>query len=445
MTTSANSPRDAAPAPPDDGTGEAAASGPALGPVAGPAPGGDAAGRCPRPELRPRRRRPIAPPPVTVEAPAECAEAPPAYPGAGGRYRVRIGEPGALIAALPALVGFYPDRSLVVILLGPDPNGVETARVGAAVRLDLDPRAAMGLVPDYAACVARIAGADDARTALLVLVDDRLDPPGGVPGAGFSPTTFAAALAERLGGHGVPVGGAWATTVVATGQPWWSLRGIRRRGRVPDPTASAASLAHVLDGGTILRSREQLVASIAPDPELREQVAQRLAAIAAGSGPEFARAPRDGDVRRYRRRALEFVLWQIASMASGASPTAHELAAVATALRERSVRDAAFGLAVGDHAIAAEQLWVLLVRAGTGADRADAAALLAYCAYVRGDGPLAGVALEAALMAEPSHGMATLLDAALRAGMRPGRIRKLARAGYDTAACLGVDLGPMAV
>jgi hypothetical protein len=68
--------------------------------------------------------------------------------------------------------------------------------------------------------------------------------------------------------------------------------------------------------------------------------------------------------------------------------------------------------------------------------------LLAFSAYARGDGPLAGVALEAALLSDHEHRMARMLDQALQSGMRPEQIRELAQTGYRLAKRLGVRLPP---
>jgi hypothetical protein len=68
--------------------------------------------------------------------------------------------------------------------------------------------------------------------------------------------------------------------------------------------------------------------------------------------------------------------------------------------------------------------------------------LLAFSAYARGDGPLAGVSLEAALRCRPDHRMAGMLDTALQSGMRPENIRELAASGYRLAKRLGVRLPP---
>lgn len=102
------------------------------------------------------------------------------------------------------------------------------------------------------------------------------------------------------------------------------------------------------------------------------------------------------------------MLYQIADLDSGAGFTARQMAELAAILRDRTVRDALFALAAGEHAAAAEQLWVSLVQSLSGSDRADAAALLGYSTYLRCDGPLAGIALQAALEANPSHSMAIL-------------------------------------
>jgi hypothetical protein len=119
-----------------------------------------------------------------------------------------------------------------------------------------------------------------------------------------------------------------------------------------------------------------------------------------------------------------------------------QLARLACALTDIRVRDILYALAVGASAAAAEALWAALSRALPDPWRAEALGLLAFSAYVRGDGPLAGVALEAALRSDPAHRMAGMLDTALQSGMRPERIRGLADSSYRLADQLGVQLPP---
>jgi hypothetical protein len=106
------------------------------------------------------------------------------------------------------------------------------------------------------------------------------------------------------------------------------------------------------------------------------------------------------------------------------------------------VRDTLYALAVGHCAGDAESLWALLSRNLPARWRAEALVLLAFSAYARGDGPLAGVSLEAALRCEPGHRMAGMLDTALQSGLRPEHIRELAVTGYQLAERVGVRLPP---
>lgn len=112
------------------------------------------------------------------------------------------------------------------------------------------------------------------------------------------------------------------------------------------------------------------------------------------------------------------------------------------ALRDRTIRDIMFGLVGTQLGPAAQMLWHQVARSSSGPDRAEAAMLCGYDAYYRSDGVYAGICIEAALQAEPSHPMAVLLDAALSEGLRPGSIRRIADAGRQVATDHGIDLLP---
>jgi Domain of unknown function (DUF4192) len=118
------------------------------------------------------------------------------------------------------------------------------------------------------------------------------------------------------------------------------------------------------------------------------------------------------------------------------------LAGLACSLADVEVRDTLYALAVGHSAGDAEALWALLSRSLPTRWRTEALVLLAFSAYARGDGPLAGVSLEAALRCQPGHRMAGMLDTALQSGLRPEHIRELAVTGYRLAERVGVRLPP---
>lgn len=394
-----------------------------------PAPTG--AHRCPSPALRSRVPRQSPPP--------RCAEEPPAW---DAPVAVHLDDPGALLAAIPALVGFPPERSLVVAVLRarPGPPGERpgtTALVDAVLRFDLHNENGAPLPPATVAdCVASIDGPGPIEDVLAVVVDDRLAP-GGRPGI----RPLITALAGHLGLAGIGLGAAYALPGFAPGARWQDLLDPAGAGPLPDPATSAVTFGHVLAGQPVRGSRAELTALLAPDPALTAAVARELPAVATDTRVRYADAVRRGVPDHYSRRSAEFVLWQIAATESGAEPEARELARLAVALRDRPVRDIMFALAAGEHAPAAERLWQRLTRAVTGSDRAEAATLAGYSAYLRGDGPLAGIAFDVALDAQPGHPMAVLLETSLRAGMRPSRLRRLVRCGHESAADIGLDLG----
>jgi hypothetical protein len=131
-----------------------------------------------------------------------------------------------------------------------------------------------------------------------------------------------------------------------------------------------------------------------------------------------------------------------ATLSSGGVVTNDDAARLACSLTDPRVRDTMYALAVGSGAAQAEALWTTLARILPDPWRAEALVLLAFSAYTRSDGSLAGVSLEAALAVDPQHRMACMLDQALHAGMRPEQIRELAKSGYRLAKELGVQLPP---
>ncbi|MFI9504203.1 DUF4192 domain-containing protein [Nocardia sp. NPDC052566] len=357
-----------------------------------------------------------------------------------------MNDPGELIAAIPAMLGFTPERSLVVLMLRPVPDPVDKSVIEAVARFDLDDNTGPITAATVMASIAQLCAGLAAVRVLVVIVDDRLREPDTHRGRLHTrPRRFdglASALARGVEGRALEFGGAWAVPGFAAGLPWWSVSGPDHHGQVSDPAASMVATAHVLDGRPTHTSRAELAALVAPDPVLAAEVAAQLDSALAVARDRYASAVRRGDPAGYSRTAIEQVLWQIANTESGEQLDAPEIAELIAALRDRPVRDAMFALALSEHALAAEGLWLALARAGSGSDRAEAAALLGYSAYARGDGVFAGIASAAALAADPAHPMATLLETALSIGLRPDRLRALARHGADTARALGIDLDP---
>ncbi|MBU3751975.1 MAG: DUF4192 domain-containing protein, partial [Mycobacterium sp.] len=219
---------------------------------------------------------------------------------------------------------------------------------------------------------------------------------------------------------------------------WRCVDGCGEPGTVDDPGASPLAAAAVLDGRRLYGRRADLHAVLAvSDPEraaaliepIRQRAIEREAAWRA-------------DPNRRGRLDVEHTIDIAGRVFDGAQPDEDDVATVACGLTDIAVRDTLYALAVGSEAASAEALWALLSRTLPDPWRVEALVLLAFSAYSRGDGPLAGVALEAALRSDPEHRMAGMLDVALQSGMRPEQIRELTGTGYRLAKRLGVRLPP---
>ncbi len=327
-----------------------------------------------------------------------------------------LNRPGVLIAALPAVLGFVPEKSLVLVT-------VDRGEMGCVMRVDLSDELAETI--DHIADVAAAAKPD---AAIAVVVDE----------AGATcrmcnddHRELAEMLAMALSEHGIELLAAHVVDRVAIGGRWHCVDGCGSSGTVEDPAASPLALAAVLDGRRLYARRADLQKVIAvADPD-------RSAALAGVIDSNVADRP-DAEVRS----DIEAAISAAGDVADGNPLPDDTLARLAAALIDPRVRDTLYALAVGDNAEQAESLWAELSRTLPPPWRAEALVLLAFSAYVRGDGPLAGVSLDAALRCDATHRMAGMLDTALQSGMRPEKIRELAATGYRLADQLGVRLPP---
>ncbi len=332
-------------------------------------------------------------------------------------------RPDVLIAAVPAVLGFVPEDSLVLVTIA-------DGELGAVLRIDL-PGENIEAVRELAE-VAAVAGAD---VAIAVIVD--------ADGAecrlcADEYRMLAQLLSDDLAEYGVELIASHVVDVVAAGGQWYCADGCGMSGRVADPTASPVALAAVLDGRRLYPRRSDLLAVVAPtDPDRAAGLARRLAQEGRRpAAPMAGSAGADAQVRSAVNHALRCT----DHIQDGCPLDDDDLVALARALMVPQVRDTLYALAVGERAGQAESLWAELARCLPGPWRADALVLLAFSSYVRGDGPLAGIALDAALDCAPGHTMAEMLDEALQSGIRPEVIRELSQTGYRHAAQLGLRL-----
>ncbi|MDT7579931.1 MAG: hypothetical protein QOK35_1195 [Pseudonocardiales bacterium] len=324
---------------------------------------------------------------------------------------LRMRDPGELLAALPYLLGFHPRESLVVLAFG----GRSGRRVGLTQRVDLPPP------EDAAAVCAAMAGNVllGRPTGAAVLVVG-----GGAPAAGTGPprAELVATATAALAGHGVPVRmRAWSGSTAA-GAPWACYDECRCAGALPDPATTPLAATAVAAGVLVHADRaelEQLVAPVAAEALRRRErlLTRAVDAEVHGPGEPGAVGPADGVVD--------------AALDDAAAGRLHlddgRVVALALALADPLVRDAALVRCAAPGAESAEQLWAALTRGTPDPEAAEPAALLAACALLRGDGALAGIALDRAEQAWPGHRLTGLLRAAWQAGMAPGQVRECLR------------------
>lgn len=341
-------------------------------------------------------------------------------------------DPGDVLAGVPVMLGFYPSDSLVLIRCVIRP-GESTRVVGVAARHDLPIE--WDQLLDAIARAAAIAIRHDATAVLVLLIDSTTDEVTS-RSRDSRHDQVVHSLQSALTRRGITVDGAWATTQITAGSRWWSLLGPDRTGTVPDPQTSALATAYRRRGEHAIRpSRDHLADQIRVNPALVEQVREILSAPTTPA-PTAA----DEATPEQRRALITSLIEHIDALATGAEPTPAEYANAARTLRHHHVRDAMFGLPTTHRAHAAQQFWALLTRSLPDPDRAEAATLLTFSAYVNGDSALAYVAVEAALRVDPGHVTAGLLNVALRTGMAPGQIRSIADRGHAIATEHGVSL-----
>ncbi|MEU9807377.1 DUF4192 domain-containing protein [Mycobacterium sp. NPDC050853] len=337
-------------------------------------------------------------------------------PGLPGRPDFRLNRPSALIAALPAMLGFAPEDSLVVVTLV---DGL----VEAILRRDLcdlhDPDG------EAFAALAKMVGLGPTDAVIVVVISADLDD--------LEAGDIIRRLAKHMEPHGISLLAGHTVDRVAPDGWWRCYDGCGAGGPVDDPGCSPLTAAAVLAGRTVHRRREDLVAMIAPTD------GRRTAVLADSLRRSFRR---QGDEGVQDRRAVNRIMRAACRTAEGNPLTNREVLAIARSLTVLRVRDTVCALAVGVLAVDVERLWMVLSRLLPAPWRAEVLVLLGFSAYARGDGPLAGVVLDTALALDSGHRLGQLLMSALHSGMRPDEIRTLADTGFRLAHEMGISLPP---
>lgn len=440
----------------DDGSRPPAPGG--ANPVPHPASG---RGSNPVPNLVPGPASSPVPVPDPEPAPApESASgaapdrAPAPVPAVSAKNEVSLRSLAELADALPYLLGFYPDDSIVVVAL----HG-RRGRVGGRIRVGIpaDPGEWDAVAEHVAVCLEDTTkpGAGRPDGALVFLCRE----PGG-GGGGAEVMRWLRPLAQSLrtacGAREIPV---FEALCISAGR-YWSYccpdsaccpdEGRSLGGPGTSAMAAAAAYAGIRVRGS-LRDLEQRLAPLDDDgTEGRKAAEDQRSALDTTSSRLVPRMLDSGhctDVRARTLRLARTLLDRFRESAPDTGLTARaadehddgllghdDAAAMIVGLQDRQTRDRAAEWMEGPDAGPAVRLWRALARRCVGPYEEHAAALLTLAGWVAwstGDGPSARVALDRALRCDPDHVLAQLLHRAFNDGMDPEPLRRCMRKERD--------------
>jgi hypothetical protein len=335
-----------------------------------------------------------------------------------GLPRVRLRDPAELLAATPHLLGFRPSESVLLIAH----LGFDGRRLGRVLRGDLPPPE---LARRQAAFVASAFPRDGDFGVTVIVVSRRRDGPEHDDPARLPQAEFVATLKELLADSGTPVLQAFWAAEIRSGAPWACYAGDECGGVLSEVdyselAATTASLGHVT-----YDSREAMAGVLVPPDEA---VVARRSALLDEVYDEFGPP---SDIPESINRGREVVRSALRQAGNGDLTLTDEQAVeLAVALSVPRIRDACLALAVPSGsagAMAAEKLWLALVRCLPAPERAEPAVLLGYSLYMRHESAFAGLALENALDAVPDHVLAKLLHQSILACVPPAKMSRLGK------------------
>ena len=318
--------------------------------------------------------------------------------------------PDCLPAVVPHLLGFHPSRSLV--LLGIDPG---TRRVHVTLRFDLpDPvEDPLRVAEAWASTFGALHQAGGVDTIVLLYPGPEDDPwarpwPHDLPRG-----ALVSALADELTDAGLRP---WDAVCVVGGRlrSYWceSDSCCPPEGRPARWSESLAVEAELVGlGSAPLASREALESTLDPLPlddtfvvGVADALRRRRERVVGSDVDEMNRC----------------LIWLATGAPAGDIDAVADLILVCSRIRTRDLLLRALTVDCTDETrSAARTRLVEAVRAVPDEYVAPVASVLAVCAWMRGEGAAARVAVERALAVDPAYSLAGLLSAALDAGTPP--------------------------
>jgi hypothetical protein len=333
---------------------------------------------------------------------------------------VQLSGRRGLLAAIPAMLGFHPQESLVMVCLsGP------RRRVGPVIRLDLDdpaePASADTAVPS---AQLRLHASRYADAVALLCYTERPGTPAlfeeVLSGLCGSATTVLDAVLVRQG-RVFPARTAGGTPwVVGMDDGECDVPGPE------DPQAQAMAAASALHGRGVLPSRQALRDSISgPHGSARRQAEAALRSAAQVLVDAVGSTGR-ADRHRLSALAADTTDRALAETAGSSGVAMSHCALIALLVADVEIRDEMIERAVQETEFPWIPLLVAVAASTPDEAAAEVCAVLSVAAYRHGDGALAQVAVDRCLAAEPGHRLAHLMLGVMAAGLPPADLAHLA-------------------
>jgi len=342
----------------------------------------------------------------------------------GAEAVVKLRSPADVLAAVPYLIGFHPEDSVVLIGLAES-----RLRVIFSMRADLpevghaDEGAELAeymtgtLVRQHPGCALLVGyGSGPRVTPMIELLHAAL-------------TVRDITLRESLRAE---EGLYWSYLCQSAGC-------CPAEGTAYDVTTSEVAASATLAGCVALPHRADLAASIEPVVGLARESMRQATERAERRAAELGDNRRAAGGHPFVDEGVTRVAQAIDRAVAGERLDDDETAWLGVLLTHLRVRDEAWvridALDDGGYRQAHRTLWSRLVRRLAPRYIAAPACLLAFTAWRDGDGAVANIALERAYGVDPDYSMTRLLDQVLRTGTPPSSWRRLTADDLRTDAC----------
>lgn len=324
---------------------------------------------------------------------------------------LKLSTPADVRAAVPHLIGFRPERSLVFL-------GLAGHRHRIAVTGRIDAPMTVADAEHCAESVTSVVLRTDARQLLVAYFGPLPTTSGYDPDAEerdladeATVRDLAGVIEDRLGAAGIEVV-AWV---------WGPVDGRRRADEVGTP--SPVELASIVAGHRTFGSRAELAEQVAARPSAqRPVIAETIARLGALQLPTEDLVDGFEDLLDVRGR------WDDDTR-SLPPLTGQQAALCCLALERFPIRDVLIGSIALSREPSFEDLWCEVLHIAPEEAIAPIASVLAIEAYLKGNGVLARCALDRALQSDPNYSLAHLIQNSLDNGLPPDEVR----AGFASA------------